>query len=302
MKIMSKIHIPSFAAFAALFLFCGGSEIGNPRVITTGISGAICDPSGTRMAAVNLFLIDASHSDSQQLVPDAFKTTITGADGSYQFSEVFEGKFDLFGSTTNGDSMFLQRIDLSGNDSHASPDGTFREGLDTIKQVAKVIVNVKSCPSRNDEFIFVPGTIIHVPVDSCGEYLVKCPASKIDLLYYKNNSLEMLDGNLNLSAGQWLDLTGKSYTIPKPAVISGAVIGIVGQMYQFSVDSIDLGPIHPIQYRFSWGDSISLWNFSATSGHIWNKAGTYDVSVQARSLRDTLSLSEWSDSSVVTIQ
>ena len=126
MRIMSKIYISAFTAFAALLLFCGGSEIGNPKTIT-GITGAICDPSGTRMAAVNLFLIDASHSDSQQLVPDTFKTTITGADGSYQFSEVFEGKFDLFGSTTNGDSMFLQRIDLSGNDNVASPDGTFRE-------------------------------------------------------------------------------------------------------------------------------------------------------------------------------
>jgi hypothetical protein len=302
MRIMSKIYLSAFSALTALFLFCGGSEIGNPRV-TTGITGAICDPSGTRMAAVNLFLIDASPSDSQQLVLDTFASTISGSDGSYQFTDVNEGKYDLFGSTTNGDSMLLQRIDLSGNDNGASTDRTFKKGIDTIKLSARIIVNVKNRLSRSDEFIFIPGTAIQVPVDSCGEYLVKCPAaSKIDIVHYGTGSLETLDSNLDLSAGQWLDLTGKSYTIPQPVVISGTVTGIVGRMYQFSVDSIYLGPNHPIQYRFNWGDSISLWIFFATAGHIWNKAGTYDVSIQARSLRDTLSLSEWSDSAVVTIQ
>jgi hypothetical protein len=301
MRIIPKIFtitILPLTGLAAIFLFCGGSEIGNPKTIT----GEICDPSGTRIANVNLFLIDASNSDPQQLIADSCNKTITGTNGSYQFTEVYEGEYDLFGVTAGGDRMFLQRITLAYNDNITRQDLPFREGIDTIKPSANVIVNVENCLSRNGNFIFVPSTVIRVPVDSCGEYLVKCPATKIDILYYRDNSLEILKSNLNLSAGQYLDLTQKSYTIPKPAVISGTVIGIVGRMYQFSADSIDLGPNHPVQYRFTWGDSVSLWNFSTTAGHIWNKAGTYEVSVQARSFRDTLSVSEWSDSIAAAIQ
>ncbi len=300
MRIIPKIlaiAILPLTGLVAISLFCGGSEIGNPKTIT----GAICDPSGTRIADVNLFLIDASNSDPQQLIPDSCKKAITGADGSYQFTEVYAGSYDLFGHTSGGNGMLLQRIDLVCHDNVTHPDQAFREGIDTIKPSANVLVNVGNCLSQNGNFIFVPGTVIRVPVDSCGEFLVKCPASKIDLMYCRNNSLEILESNLDLSAGQWLDLTGKSYTIPKPMVISGTVNGIVGRMYLFSVDSMDLGPNHPVQYRFDWGDSVSLWNFSTSAGHIWNNPGMYEVSVQARSFRDTLSVSEWSDSTEVTI-
>jgi hypothetical protein len=297
LKIITITLLP-FTGLAALFLFCGGSEVGNPKTIT----GAICDPSGTCMADVNLYLIDASYSDPRKLTGDSCKKTITGRDGSYQFTEVYEGSYDLFGKTSGGDSMFLRRVDLVGIYNLTHPEQTFREGMDTIKHSANVIVNVENCLSRSGNFIFVPGTVIRVPVDSCGEYLVKCPAATIDIAYSGNTTLEILDSNLCLSAGQWLDLTEKSYTIPKPVVISGTVIGIVGRMYMFSADSINLGPNHPVQYRYTWGDSVSAWNFSPTVGHIWNGAGTYDVGVQARSFRDTLSVSEWSDSTAVTIQ
>jgi hypothetical protein len=300
MRIIPKIFrnaILPIAGLAALFLTCGGSEVGNPKTIT----GAVCDPTGTCIADVNLFLIDASNSGPQRLIADSCKKTISGADGSYEFTDVYEGTYDLFGSTAVGDRMFLQKINLAYFNNVIHPGRIFRKGMDTIRPSAKVIVNVENCLLQNENFIFVPGTVIRVPVDSCGEYLVKCPASKIDLLYYRNNSLEILDSNLNLSAGQWLDLTEKSYTVPKPVVISGTVNGIVGRMYLFSADSINLGSNHPVQYRFNWGDSLSFWNFYATAGHIWNKAGTYEVSVQARSFRDTLAVSEWSDSVATTI-
>ncbi len=292
------MSFPLLTGLGALFLFCGGSEIGNPKTVV----GAICDSSGTRIAEVSVFLIDTSITDPGRLVADSCKETITGADGSYRFTGVYEGGYNLFGFTSGGDRMLLRRIDLASDDNATREVETFTRGIDTIRSSANVIVNVDSCLSQNGNFIFVPGTIIRVPVDSCGEYLVKCPASKVDIVYCKNDSLEMLDSNLNLSAGQWLDLTGRTYTIPKPAVISGTVSGIAGRTYLFSVDSIYLGPNHPVQYCFDWGDSVSAWYSSATAGHSWNTAGTYTVSVQARSLRDTLSVSQWSDGTEVTIQ
>jgi hypothetical protein len=198
--------------------------------------------------------------------------------------------------------MLLQKVDVAFPRSLIQSDPPFHVGTDTIRLSANVIVNVENCLTRNKDFIFVPGTVIRVPVDSCGEYLVKCPASKIDLLYFENNSPAILDSDLDLTAGQWLDLTGKRYVVPKPVVTSGTVNGVVGRMYLFSVDSIELGSNHPVQYRFNWGDSVSGWDFITVAGHSWNKAGTYEVTVQARSFRDTLSSSEWSDSVATTIQ
>lgn len=300
MRITPKILIITLLAdLAALFFCCGGSEIGNPK---TTVEGAICDSSGTRIAEVSLFLIDTSITDPQQLVADSCKGTFTGADGSYRFTDVYEGGYNLFGITSAGDRMMLRKIDLTCGDNIVRKDETFTEGIDTIRPPANVIVNVDSCLSRSGNFIYVPGTVIRVTVDSCGEYLVKCPASKIDLLYYRNDSLEILDSNLNLSAGKWFDLTAKSYTIPKPMIISGTVAGSVGRMYLFSADSIDMGSNHPVQYRFDWGDIVSSWYFSPTVGHSWNTIGMYKVSIQARSCRDTLSISKWSDSTEVIIE
>jgi hypothetical protein len=300
MRIKCKIFALSVViSFAAVLLFCGGSEIGNPMVVV----GAICDSEGKGLSSVELFLIDTSESDPNRLVADSCIQAYTGPDGSYRFSNVPEGNYNLFGYADYGNKMLLKRL-TSLTDAVTVEDGvtTLEQGRDTIKSSAKVIIKVDACFATTDNYIFVPNTVIRVHVDSCGEYLVKVPATNVDLVFFSNDTQEVLSRDLSLSSGQWLDLTGKTYVVPKPVMTAGAVTGSIGKSYVYSAEQIDLGPNHPVQYRFDWGKSITLWDLTNTASHTWNTAGTYRVSIQARSIRDTLSLSKWSDSISVAIQ
>lgn len=297
-KISKIIAISAMISFAIIFLSCGGSEIGNPMVVV----GAICDSTGRSIACVDLFLIDSSESDPDKLVADSCIQAITGPDGTYRFVNVHEGNYSLYGYADNGNKMILKRIALL-NDDAITQEGIpmLVQGTDTIKSSANVIIKVDACASNEDNFIYIPNTVIHIPVDSCGEYLVKCPASNVDLLYFSKDTQEVLRSDLTLSSGQWLDLTGNTYIIPKPEITAGIVNGSIGKQYVFSVEEIALGTNHPVQYRFNWGNSTSFWNLSNAVSHTWDSSGVYQVSVQARSLRDTISLSEWSDSISVSI-
>jgi hypothetical protein len=299
MRIKCKIFALSVVSFIAVLLSCGGSEIGNPMIVV----GAICDSEGKGLSCVELFLIDTSESDPHKLVEDSCFRAYTGPDGQYRFANVPEGDYTLFGHADNDNEMLLKRI-APANESAKVQDGvtTFNQGTDTIKLSAKVIIKVDECVSTTDNYIFVPNTVIRVHVDSCGEYLVKVPAANVDLVFFSNDTQEVLRSDLKLSSGQWLDLTGNSYKIPKPEMSAWIGDGYIGKQYTFSAEIIDLGMNHPVQYRFDWGDSISLWDLTNTISHIWNTTGTYRVSIQARSLRDTLSVSEWSDSVSVIIQ
>jgi hypothetical protein len=277
----------------------GGSEIGNPVVI----SGAVIDSLGKGMQDINLFLVDPTEINPLKLVPDSCYQAHSGSDGSYRFEEVSQGCYNLFGTDSSGEKMFVKPVTVTIE--QAVTKGGFAiidRPSDTIKDAARVVVAITPYPSVSGDFLFVPGTVIRSPVDSSEEYIVKCPPSVIDIVLLRNGSPFVLVNGLEVSQGQWYDLTGKKFNIPKPQIISGVITGVIGRMYFFCVNKISLGINNPVQYRFNWGDSLSPWSLSNQENHVWTVPGSLQVRVQARSIRDTLSVSEWSDAIEVQIQ
>ena len=285
-------------------LFCstkyaGGSEIGNPVIV----SGAVTDSLGKGVSGVNLFLVDPLETNPSKLIPDSCYQTKSDSGGAYRFTGVHQGVFNLFGRDTSGEKMFIKSVDLNIDGSiHENGDEVVILNSDTLKDVANIVVAITTFSSASGDYLFIPGTVIRVPVDSSDEYLIKCPPSMINIVLYRNDSQVVIVNDLEVSQGQWVDLTGKSFYVPKPKINSGVLTGVIGRMYSFFADTVTLGTNNPVQYRFDWGDSVSLWSLSSQGDHVWNATGSLQVRVQARSIRDTLSVSEWSDAVDVQIQ
>lgn len=306
-KIVNTLKLSALIAIVCMALpvtFCspqhaGGSEIGNPVVI----SGAVVDSLGKGIQDIKLFLVDPTETDPLKLVPDSCYHTYSSSDGSYRFEGVNQGYYNLFGTDSSGEKMFLKPVTIAIEDP-VSKDGfeVIDRLSDTLKDAARVVVAITPYPSLSGDYLFVPGTVIRVPVNSSDEYIVKCPSSIIDIILFRNGSSFVLVNDLEVSQGQWSDLTGKKFNIPKPQIISGVITGVSGRMYSFCVNKITLGSNNPVQYRFDWGESLSLWSLSNEQNHVWIVPGSLRVRVQARSIRDTLSVSEWSDAIEVQIQ
>ncbi len=279
--------------------YAGGSEIGNPVVI----SGGVIDSLGKGIQGIDLFLVDPWETDPLKLISDSCYYAYSGSDGSYRFENVYPGHYNLFGTDSSGERMFLEPVTITIED--AVPSNGFAiidRPSDTIKDAARVVVAITPYPSLSGDYLFIPGTVIRVPLDSSDEYIVKCPRSIIDIVLYRNGLQFVLVKSLEVADGEWRDLTGKKITLPKPQISSGVISGVSGRTYSFIVNKITLGSNHPVQYRFDWGDSISLWSFSNQQNHVWTVPGSLQVRAQARCIRDTLSLSEWSDAIEVQIQ
>jgi hypothetical protein len=278
--------------------YAGGSEIGNPNVVT----GMVTDSSGNGKSNVTLYLVDPVERNPEKLLPDSCYKGYSGGDGKYRIIGVKNGAYNLLGIDSSGTEMFLRSIVIAGQQNRVTENDTVISRNDTLEAAANVVVDLSDCELITDALLFIPGTVIRENVDTCGEYLIRCPSSIIDIVLYRHDSLTILADNISVGAGQWLDLTKKSYNVPVPQIESGLISGIAGQVYSFSAGAITLGPNHPVQYRFDWGDSVSQWSFSNQSSHDWSESGNYQICVQARSVRDTLSVSKWSDAIEVTIQ
>ncbi len=93
--------------------------------------------------------------------------------------------------------------------------------------------------------------------------------------------------------------------VSTPSTPTGSTSGTVGEGYNYSTggSSSDLGPNHPIQYQFDWGDgSTSEWlPVGITSvGKAWIDPGTYIVMAHARCEIHGI-VSSWSQGILVTI-
>jgi hypothetical protein len=278
--------------------YAGGSEIGNPNVVT----GMVTDSSGRGISNVTLYLVDPTERSPEKLLPDSCYKGLSDVDGKYSITGVNNGAYNLLGIDSSGTEMFLRRIAITEPQNNVFDNDTVLSGNDTLETAAYVVVAPSECVLGKSTLFFVPGTVIRLNVDTCGEYLIRCPSSTIDIAFYRDNSLTVLADNISVRAGQWVDLTKKSYNVPAPQFLSGLISGFVDQEYSFSAGGISLGPIHPVQYRFDWGNAVSQWSLSSQSTHGWSEPGNYQVHIQARSVRDTLSVSEWSDAVDVTIQ
>jgi len=274
----------------------GGSEIGNPRVVV----GRVTDSSGISLPDVALYLIDPAEKDPLKLVPDSCHKACTNFEGQYFFTGVYDGVYNLLGIDSRGIMMFLREMEINGNEYKLEND-TVHSGIDTLEDVATIIVILDDCRENDSAVFFIPGTVIQLKADTCGEYTLRCPPSVIDVAVFRDDSLVMLAENANVEPGELVDLTGKSYYIPPSQIVSGLISGSVGLVYSFSAGTVTLGPNHPVQYRYDWGDSVSDWSFSSQRNHVWYVPGIYQVRVQARSYRDTLSVSEWSDTVSISV-
>lgn len=285
-----------------LFLFCaygiGGSEIGNPVTL----QGTVVDSRGTGISGVQLYLIDPTETDPARLKTDSCIRTKSGNDGYYRLTGAQEGVYSLFGCDSTGQQMFLSQITIDkGRITYINGENVIVHDTEVIRNAGTVILNIPQIPDSGAACLFIPGTIIQVPVDSTGEYLIKCPSSTIDINLYTKDSVLTIATNIQIKEDELKDITGNSYVVPTPKIISGLLTGYVGRMYTFTAGSVSLGHNHPVQYRFDWGNEFSVWSSSNQASHLWSDQGTYVVRVQARSTRDTLAISEWSEPVEVAI-
>lgn len=277
----------------------GGSEIGNPLALT----GLVTDSTGKGVAGASLFLVDPAERNPEVLMPENIITTNSDDSGWFHFSDIGEGVWNLMGIDDGGETMFLRKVDLLRLYDETFSDDTVMLKADTLVPAAAVVISVNGNTSGGCNRLFIPGTVINVPVDSSGEYIVRCPSGTVDILLCENDTVISLAKDLAVSAGEWVDLTGKNYTLPAPRIISGLQSGFTGQTYSFTADSITLGPDHPVHYRFDWGDNVvSSWSSSCQNRHAWGSPGGFSVRVQARSGRDTSAVSAWSEDTKVTIR
>lgn len=117
------ILIASIALMGSLLSSCvkyaGGSEIGNPVTV----AGVIVDSLGNPAQGIKMYLIDRSKADLLTSAFDSGIQTVSNAAGEYAFAGVLEGAYNLFGSDSTGNEMFLTQItietsksvDLSGD-------------------------------------------------------------------------------------------------------------------------------------------------------------------------------------------
>lgn len=300
-SLYAAITITICAVLSQMFCttnYAGGSEIGNPKVLT----GMITDSSGRGVSNVKMYLVDPMERSPEKLLPDSCHNGYSDENGSYSIAGVTNGVYNLLGINNNGTEMFLRRIEITEQQNKDIDNDTILSGKDTLQTAANIVVDFSECKSGDSAILYVPGTVIKMNIDTCGEYRIRCPASTIDIVLYNHDSLTVLADNLSVFAGQWVDLTKKSYYVTAPQFVSGLISGFIGQVYSFSAGGISLGPIHPVQYRFDWGNTLSEWSFSSQGTHSWSEPGNYQVHIQARSFRDTLSVSEWSEAVDVTIQ
>ncbi len=302
MRITNRlIHL--FLVFIASLLilpmhFCtklaGGSEIGNPKVL----AGVVVDTFGKGVSGIKLYLTDPMETDPEKLVQDSCIQAISRENGEYTFNNLIEGTYNLFGIDSTGSGMFLTRITVEDTDN----EELIVHDTEVIKNAGSVVFYLEKELLSDNTIIYVPGTIIRLHADSSGEYVIKLPQSTLNINLYDGESSFSIFQNLQVSENQWIDLTGNTYSVPQPIIISGLTSGFTDRAYAFTADPIYLGQNHPVQYRFDWGESVSNWNPSNQNEHIWSSPGSYGVRVQARSARDTLSLSDWSQPVMVTIQ
>lgn len=275
----------------------GGSEIGNPVTI----QGTVVDSIGVGISGVQIYLIDPTETDPAKLVPDSCLQTKSENDGYYRLTGVQEGTYSLFGCDSIGQQMFLSQITIDkGKIVDMNGDKVVVHDTEVIRNAGTVILNIPQIPD-SAACLFIPGTIIQIQIDTIGEYLIKCPPSTIDINLYTKDSVLAIATDIHIKDGELKDITGNSYVVPSPKIISGLLTGYVGRMYTFSAGSVSLGQNHPVQYRFDWGNDLSVWSNSNQASHFWPEQGAYKVRVQARSTRDTLAISEWSEPVEVVI-
>lgn len=284
-----------------LFLFCahglGGSEIGNPVTI----QGTVIDSRGIGISGVQLYLINPTETDPTKLVPDSCLWTKSENDGYYSLTGVQEGTYSLFGCDGTGQQMLLSQITIDkGKVVDVNGEKVVVHDTEVIRNAGTVILNIPQIPDST-ACLFIPGTIIQIQIDTVGECLIKCPPSTIDINLYTKDSVLTIATNVQVKEGELKDITGNSYVVPSPKIISGLLTGYVGRMYTFTAGSVSLGHNHQVQYRFDWGNDFSVWSSSTQASHFWSEQGTYEVRVQARSTRDTLAISEWSEPVEVAI-
>lgn len=299
-KIGKCVILLSLLQFS-LFLFCaystGGSEIGNPMTI----QGTVVDSKGVGISGVKLYLIDPAEIDPSKLIPDSCIQTKSGSDGCYHLTGVQEGVYSLFGCDSTGQQMFLSQITIDNSRVvDVNGEKVVIHDTEVVRDAGTVILNIPQI-ADSSACLFIPGTIIQIPVDTVGEYLIKCPPSTIDINLYSKDSLRTLANDIKIQEGELKDITGNSYVVPSPKIISGLLTGSIGRTYTFTAGSVSLGPNHPVQYRFNWGDALSVWSNLNQASHFWSAEGTFQVRVQARSTRDSLAISEWSESVDVAI-
>jgi hypothetical protein len=101
-----------------------------------------------------------------------------------------------------------------------------------------------------------------------------------------------------LVTSNWSDslfVTGKAEVVTRPWRPAGDTLLYVEQVGEYVTSSSQSTFMHPVKYRFDWGDGTqSEWVASGSATHSWLNTGTYIIKAQARCSIDTLIVSQWS--------
>ncbi len=92
-------------------------------------------------------------------------------------------------------------------------------------------------------------------------------------------------------------------TLYKVGIPNGPMNLIVGRKGTYSSYWLDTTNVpDSASFRFDWGDGASsVWSFSRTAEHAWNRPGNYSIKAQARYLTDTVHFTDWSEALVIAV-
>ncbi len=89
--------------------------------------------------------------------------------------------------------------------------------------------------------------------------------------------------------------------VDAPTSITGPATGIVGNLLNFIASGASSSLGDNVNYQFDWGDgTMSAWANGAGS-HVYNTVGTKQIKSRARSVSDTSTVSNWSETISVAI-
>lgn len=298
---LKKIMSIAFICAILSVLCCSDNAVDSAIGEQFTFEGIIVDQLGNTMSGINLYLINPLEMNPSKLITDSCYTTKSGKNGAYQFTGVHEGIYNFFGSDSSGQKMFITTVTIGMSEAEViNGKKVVVHDTERIKEAGTIFIDIPKI--NQNSFLYIPGTVIRIPIVTAGEYHIKCPSSTVDLNMCKNDSVIILFNDIYIQEGQSIDLTGYNYIVPSPKIISGKIAGVIGETYTFTAGGVSLGQNEPIQYRFDWGGVLSIWNVSNQASYAWIKPGTYPVRTQARSVKDTTSVSQWSDAVEIVIQ
>lgn len=276
----------------------GGTEIGNPQVV----SGTIVDTLGNPVEGVTVNLVPANYNP---VTKTGLLSTVTDDSGHFTVSGTEGENYALYGAYNQ--EMVYKRIIAPQREEDVV------EVLDTLLPTENLTVSLDDSEYDSVGALYIKGTLLTYGL-VVGNNDIVVPRGLIGLCYVNSTTGETFStgpsqDSLLIEAGSNIEF--KKHYISKPDKLTGEVVVSKGSSHVYSTTGTtsDLG--HPLEYRFGyvrytgqvdWWPEATLypWQSEKSFTFTFPDIGSYKLRVQARSIYHNESVSKWSDYCLVS--